>query len=351
MAKPQKLQRLSVGSLGGTITMVRSSQAAAMPTLTAADLTEAVPALSEFAEVEAATLYSVPSAALQTPQVLAAAEWARNKATSGQAVVLVQGTDTLEETAYLLDLQWPETRPLVITGAMRTPSQPGADGPANLLSSALVALAPQSYGRGVLVVMNDEIHAATRVRKTDAISTSAFSSGRFGVIGRVHENAVTYAAPPQRWAALPPIPAQVNPRVALLETYLGDNGDLLRMLISERYDGVVLSAFGAGHVSPSMADAVSDALEAFPVVLATRTGGGTLLQNTYGFKGSETDLLERGAIPAGWLDARKARILLWSLIAAGASKEETRDVILSRGSEICGIPGSDATLLLTSHKV
>jgi L-asparaginase len=101
---------------------------------------------------------------------------------------------------------------------------------------------------------------------------------------------------------------------------------------------VVISAFGAGHVSAGMAEAVADAVKRGPVLLASRTGAGTVLSNTYGFIGSEQDLIARGAIPAGWLDGRKARILLWSLLATGSTREQIRDVVRAR-SEDPGGPG------------
>lgn len=313
------------------------------PLLMATDLVGALPELAKLAGVDTRTLCSVPSASLQSGDVLSAADWARRRASDVQGVVLLQGTDTLEETAYLLDLHWDRPEPLVVTGAMRPPEQPGADGPANLLSAAVVAITPESRGRGVLVVMNDQIHAASRVRKTDSIDPKAFSSGQFGVVGRVHEGRATYGGCSSQWPALiPPEDGARRPRVALLETHLGDDGELLRLVVASRYDGVVISAFGVGHVSAGMALAISEAVKHCPVVLATRTGDGPLLSHTYDFPGSEVDLLARGIIPAGWLDARKARILLWSLLATDATPECVRETIVTRGRSPAGPPPLDA---------
>jgi L-asparaginase len=332
---------VAVASLGGTITMTPASGGGAVtPSLQAADLVAAVPGLDDVAELSVATLRTDPGAWLTPTDVVAVAEWARGQVTDAGAdgVVVVQGTDTIEETAYLLDLYWDRPEPLVVSGAMRAPSAAGADGPANLLAATVVAASPDARDRGALVVPNDEVHAAARVRKTDTVALHAFGSGPFGPVGRVHERTVTFAGGPARWPSLPlPVSGRV-PRVALLETHLGDRGDLLRLVARDGYDGVVLAGFGAGHVSAAMAEVVSDVVPRCPVVLASRTGAGPVLTGTYGFVGSEQDLLARGVLPAGWLDARKARLLLWALLAAGEDPEAVRATVTARGRAPGGPP-------------
>src|SRR5262245_21266668 len=168
---------VALGSLGGTITMTSTSpHSGVTPTAGADDLVAAVPGLDAVAEVHATTLRAVPSASLTFDDVLAALAWARGEVEAGAAgVVLVQGTDTLEETAYLLDLFWERAEPLVVTGAMRPPQHAGADGPANLLASVATAVSPQMHDAGVVVVLDDEVHAASRVRKTDSTALHAFT--------------------------------------------------------------------------------------------------------------------------------------------------------------------------------
>jgi L-asparaginase len=328
---------LAVGSLGGTITMTSGAGGRGVtPSLTVADLLAAVPALADSAELRTRTLAAAPGASLGFTDVFAAMDWARAAIDDGAvAAVLVQGTDTLEETSYLLDLHWDREQPLVLTGAMRSPRHPGADGPANILAASAVATDPSSRGLGVLVTINDEVHAATRIRKADATALDAFTSAPFGPLARILEGKVIYANRPRRWAALPRPTIEQVPRVALLETSLGDDGTLLRMACDAGYDGVVISGFGAGHVSAAVAEVVSTAVEHGPVLLASRTGSGSVLSHTYGFVGSEEDLLSRGVISAGWLDGRKARILLWSLLAAGSTPGRIREVVTVRS----GRPG------------
>jgi L-asparaginase len=327
--------RVAVGTLGGTIAMSSDTRTHVTPRLSAHELVAAVPGLESIASVEPKTLSNLPSASLTCDELLGALRWARQMVDAGASgVVLVQGTDTLEESAFLLDLYWDRTNPLVLTGAMRPPQRAGSDGPANLLASIATAADPVSEELGVLVVMNDEIHAAARVSKQDAMSVNAFRSPAFGPLGRLVEDRPTYATRQERRRLLPiPEPTErPDPRVALLATHLGDGGELLDLVVDHGYDAVVLAAFGAGHVSAATAEAVSRATERMPVVFASRTGAGTTAQSMYGFPGSETDLVRRGAIAAGWLPPVKARLLLWALIRSGSSREQLRSEFGVRGA-------------------
>jgi L-asparaginase len=270
---------------------------------------------------EIATLATTPGASLTFGTLLEAFDWADEQVSRGAAgVVIVQGTDTLEETAYFFDCLWPHEEPVVVTGAMRHPGLPSADGPANLAAAVAVAAARNSRGRGSLLVLNDEIHAARWVRKGHSSLLNAFESFP-GPLGLVVEGAPQYFHPAHQLQALPR-PLDV-PTVPLIEATLDDDGSLLDWL---NVGGVVVAATGAGHVSAGMAEAISRAR--FPVVVASRTGAGTTFRSTYGFTGSESDLIERGAVMAGWLCPRKARVLL--RLALGA-KQPIEGVFATRG--------------------
>jgi L-asparaginase len=325
--------RVAVGSLGGTITMTAVGPGGVRPTLGAADLVEALGPAGDGLDVTAATLATLPGASLTTDDVLDALRWADAQVAGGAAgAVLVQGTDTLEETAYLLDLHWARSEPLVVTGAMRPPAAPGADGPANLVAAVRTAAAPAARGRGVLVVLDDEIHAAARVRKTSSTATGAFVSPVFGPLGVLVEGDPVFRNALDRPAPLALPPRGTAPWVPLLEAALGEDGTTLRAVCDAGCAAVVVSAFGAGHVSAAAAEVVGEVVAAgTPVVVASRTGSGTTLTRTYGFPGSEPDLAARGACLAGWLDARKARILVRSLLAAGAGQSELRAELGLRG--------------------
>jgi L-asparaginase len=306
------------------------------PSLSAEQLLTSVPSLADIAQLRATTLSVLPGASLTFDFVVGARQGARTEVADGASgAILIQGTDTIEETAYLLDLYWDQHAPLVVTGAMRSPQTPGADGPANLSAAVRVAAADVSRRRGVLVVMNDEVHAARRTRKIRASGPAAFASPSFGPVGYLDEGRPVYASSGEDLRVLPLPDPFVTPRVALLETFLGDNGEILDALCAaNNFRGVVLAGFGVGHVSSSMADVVEKAAASMPVVLATRTGAGSTHRNTYGFDGSESDLISRGAIPAGWLDARKARVLLTCLLAAGSAESDIRAEFACRSNTL-----------------
>lgn len=335
--------RVAVVSLGGTITMTsdRRDGSEVRPSLGASDLVASVPDLDTL-EVISHTLLTAPGASLTFADLLSALDWARAAVDVEHCdgVVLVQGTDTIEETAYLLDLYWNRDVPLVVTGAMRAAAAAGADGPSNLLSSVQVATSASARGLGVLVVMNDQIHAASRVRKTRSSGLGAFESPSFGPLGFVEEGKPVFGNRPRRWTPFEQPRKKISSRVALLETFLDDDGETVRFASGAGYDGIVVQGFGVGHVPEGLARAIGDVAEKLPVVIASRTGAGTTFAHTYGFTGSESDLIRRGAIPAGWLDARKSRILLACMTAAGNGSTAIKDEFRRRGGEPGGPSGN-----------
>lgn len=311
--------RVMVFGLGGTIAMTSSATGGVVPSLSAARLVDAVPGLAEAGiDIEVEDVRSLPGACLGFSDLteLAAKIGACLASESVDGVVITQGTDTIEETGYLLDLFHADPRPVVVTGAMRNPTLAGADGPANLLAAVQTAAHPLAPGQGVLVVLADEIHAAGRVRKTHTTSGSAFCSPNGGPLGYVVEGTPRLLNRPAERLAFDLTDLSAQPRVALVTVSLGEDGSLLDGL-ADRVDGVVVAAFGAGHVPQNMVPALEELADRVPVVLASRTGAGAGLAATYGFPGSEKDLLSRGLIRAGFLDPFKARILLWALLATG----------------------------------
>ena len=226
------LAKVAVGSLGGTISMTpAASSDGIVPTLTAADLIRAIPGVAELAEVHAEALKQVASIHLGIQDLLAALAWAERQVAEGAVgVILTQGTDTLEESAFLLDLLWPHSEPLILMGAMRGAAAVSADGPANLLSSIQVAVSANSRDRGVLVVMNEQIHYARWVQKQHSLSTAAFISevAQAGTI--VEGKALYFAAPPKRM--LFDKPSCCSKRVLLWTNHLAEESDFLTQPVS-----------------------------------------------------------------------------------------------------------------------
>ena len=312
--------RIVVLSLGGTIAMSAKGESGVEPGLDAQDLLGAVPEAAAIGEIEAVALRRAPSVDLGFADVAELAGAIRRARAEGiDGAVVTQGTDTLEESAFLLDLLLEPGAPVVVTGAMRNPTLPGADGPANLLAALRTAASPQAAGAGVLVVLNDEIHAARWVRKSHAHRPSAFASPAVGPIGWIVEQRVRLPLKPQR--ALPVLPWRGEPPfVPILQFGLGAGAREVEVLAQGEPAGLVVAAAGAGHV-PSAAVAGLEALAArAPIVFASRTGAGETSRATYAYPGSESDLLKRGLIGAGALDPLKARILLALLLADGADR-------------------------------
>jgi len=314
--------RVAMFGLGGTIAMTSTASGGVTPTLTAADLLDAVPGLADSSvTLDVHDFRRAPGASLDFADILALVE-AINEAFTGGAdgVVVTQGTDTLEETSFLADLHYAGDKPVVFTGAMRNPTMAGADGPANLLAALRTAASPDVRGQGVLVVLADEIHAARRVRKTHSTSGSTFQSPNGGPLGYVVEGTPRLLNRlPSRLLVPKPNPAIASARVGLATITMGDQGELLQNL-GERVDGLVIAAMGAGHVPDRLVEPLEKLAVRMPVVLASRTGAGPVLTATYGFPGSERDLVSRGLIPAGFLDPLKARLLLHAALAAGADR-------------------------------
>lgn len=320
--------RIAVIALGGTIASVPGAGGRdAVPSLSAEQLLASVPAAVEVADVECTTFRQFPSGDLTVADVIALADEIDRRFEHVDGVVVTQGTDTLEETSYLLDLVSAFDKPVVMTGAMRNSGLPGADGPANVLAALRVSASPLARGVGPLVVFADEIHLPRYVRKTHSSSVAAFESPNAGPIGWVTEDRVRLGLVPRlrtepfdRSALL-----ERTPVVAIATLGLGAEAESIDRFGGDGVAGLVVQVFGGGHVPRDLVAPLAALAERIPVVIASRTGAGELYESTYAFPGSEKDLLGRGILSAGALDGLKARLLLTLLIAEGADHTAIRD--------------------------
>jgi L-asparaginase len=317
------VQTVAVLSLGGTISMTSPRDGGpVVPALGSAELVRAVPGL-EATGVELVTVdvRRLPGSGITMAVLDEAVRIAAEHVDAGAAgVVVTQGTDTIEETSFALDLRWDRDAPLVVTGAMRHPAMAGADGPANLLAAVRTAASADARGLGCVVVMADEIHAARWVRKTHTTGVTAFGSPATGPLGELVEGRAVVNMRPARLPATPP-PVLGDVRVALVTAVLDDDGTLLPALAG-RADGLVVAALGVGHVPVPWVEPLTDLVTQMPVVLTSRIGAGPVLTSTYGYPGSEADLIDRGLVPAGALDPYKARVLLHRLLAGGTKPDD-----------------------------
>ncbi|MEO3472078.1 asparaginase [Roseomonas sp. CAU 1739] len=317
------LRRLLLLSLGGTITMVPSAEGGIAPRLGAVELVASVPDLAKVASIEADSPARLPSPSLTPAHLVDVAQRIAAAFAAGvDGAVVIQGTDTIEESAFLLDLLVAGDKPVVVTGAMRGAAAPGADGPANLLAAARVAASDAARGLGTLVVLNDEIHAARFVQKSHTALTSAFTSPMAGPLGLVAEDRVRILV---RIDRTPPMAADAGPPapVALIRWAMGDDGRMLGALSGLGYAGAVIEGMGAGHVPADAVEAVGALAAQMPVVLASRCATGPVFSETYGYPGGEIDLIRRGAIPAGTLSGPKARLLAGLALRRGGGRDAT----------------------------
>ena len=299
---------------GGTIAM-RGEQA--VPALDASELVEQLPQVAGF-HLEAETVLSLPSTHLTLSDALGLARRAGQAASGGEGVVLTTGTDTMEEVGMVCALTYGGAAPIVITGANRPGSAPGADGPANLLDAIILARAPDAAGLGVVVAFGGEVHAATTVRKIDSTGPVAFGSPTAGPLGRIVAGRVWLHADPRR-----PEPLDVrrlDHRVSTVTTGLGDDGALLRHA-AEISDGVVLVALGAGHLPPGVLSELRQAAARLPVLITCRPDRSSMLFSTYGFEGAERDLRASEAVCVPFLSPAAARVALLCALGAGLDRD------------------------------
>lgn len=225
-------------------------------------------------------------------------------------VVVVHGTDTLEETAFFLDIVVDTEKPIVVTGSMKSSSELGFDGINNLVSSILVAKSPKSLGRGVLIVMNDQINAASEVTKSNTLSLDTFKSLDYGPLGMVDNKEVIFYRR-VNYAKKRIVTSSFESNVHLIKVVAGMDGSVLDFLVDQKgAKGIVLEALGRGNVPPQMIAAIENAIsKGVPVVVVSRCPTGRVL-DTYGYAGGGKHLANLGCVFAPNINGQKARILL-----------------------------------------
>jgi L-asparaginase len=311
--------RIRLIATGGTIAMSRKKAGfGATLTKRADDLLRSLPRLDGIADVDAVDVLGKPSVAMGLEDLAEIARAVESAAADGRAAVITHGSDTIEETAVGLALTVANERPIVLTAAMRPQESPGADGAANLLAAIRVAASDIACGLEPLLVADDEIHIGRFVRKSHSFRIHAFSSAPLGPVGWVAEDRVRiWLRPSDRLPRLRFGPHAVA--VPILEVGPSLEVSVVTAFSKARIGGLVLSLPGAGHVAEAAVPALAGLASRIPVIFASRTGAGETLIGSYGFRGSETDLLRHGLIGAGPLDARKARIALQLLLSDNAN--------------------------------
>ncbi len=316
---PSTLPIVQFIATGGTIAMkIDPATGGVVPAISGDDLMQTVPEAARHATIE------VLNFSQMSANYVDAGWWTRLSAAVDAAlarpevagVVIAHGTDTMEETAWWLDLTVASDKPVVLIGAQRNASSRDFDGPRNLLNAIRIATAPDARGRGVMLAMNNQIHAARSVTKTHTGDVETFKSGDFGLLGAVWDDRVLFSRQPLRRQHLP-IGAAAMPRVDIVAMYGGADGDLLRYAVDQGAGGIVVQAVGMGNMNVSLYEAVRYALSReVPVVVASRVPNGRTMP-VYGFVGGGKTTFDAGAVMSGDLSPQKARLLLMLLVHRG----------------------------------
>ena len=303
---------------GGTISMRVVPGRGAVPAVGGDELLASVPSIRDHVEAIVVDFDRLPGPHWTAARMMDLARLLDGRLSTGEfaGAVVTHGTDTLEETAFFLDLVLSTHLPLVLTGAMRTPDALLWDGPANLVAAAQVAASPCAAGRGVLVVFDGAVHTARRVTKSHTDAFSSFASEDGGVVGVVDD--VGGFRPGFAERERLHVPAErLEAAVVIVPSAIGCDGGALDFALASGAKGIVVEALGQGNVPPSMLPGVRKAVAAgIPVVVTSRCRPGQTAPH-YGYDGGGRTLLEAGAVFSGGLSAAKARILLMVVLGAG----------------------------------
>jgi L-asparaginase len=297
---------------GGTISMkIDDVSHTVKPALSAKEIMQSLLNSEIYHELEVVDFSEIPSPSM-TPEIMLEISKLIKRLIEFQdpiGFVVIHGTDTLEETAFFLDTAIDTEIPIVVTGSMKSSSELGFDGINNLMSSILVAKSTKSHGRGVLVVMNDQINAASEVTKSNTLSLDTFKSLDYGPLGIVDNKEVLYHRSVTMERKKIPADSIIND-IYLIKAYAGSDSKILEYLIEQDAKGIVIEALGRGNLPPKMIPGIEKAIQRdVPVIICSRCPSGRTL-DSYGYVGGGKYLTDMGCIMASSLNGQKARILL-----------------------------------------
>ncbi|HEA5972003.1 TPA: asparaginase [Staphylococcus aureus] len=280
--------------------------------------------INQYAQIDELNPFNVPSPHMTIQRVKQLKdiilEAVTNKYYDG--FVITHGTDTLEETAFLLDLILGIEQPVVITGAMRSSNEIGSDGLYNYISAIRVASDEKARHKGVMVVFNDEIHTARNVTKTHTSNTNTFQSPNHGPLGVLTKDRVQFHHMPYRQQALENVNEKLN--VPLVKAYMGLPGDIFSFYSREGIDGMVIEALGQGNIPPSALEGIQQLVSLnIPIVLVSRSFNG-IVSPTYAYDGGGYQLAQQGFIFSNGLNGPKARLKLLVALSNNLDKAEIK---------------------------
>ena len=317
---------------GGTIAMRKDEAGKVVPAVSGHELLESLPEISQQAEWEICDFSNVASCNMDPTRMGSLALEVERHFLSDpllKGIIITHGTDTLEETAYFLDVTINDSRPIILTASQRDASESDSDGPRNLSNAMRIALDPRAVDRGVVIALNEEIHAARDVRKLHTNHVDAFNSGDKGALGSIDTGEVIWHRKPEQTVKLG-IPKTLA-KVAICKVYTGMPSNILRTLIQDDTEALVIEAFGRGNLPPILMQEISEIVaKGVPVVITSRCLFGRTAP-VYGYPGGGADLERVGAWFSADLSTEKVRLFLSIALGQGMDKKELRK-ILSNGA-------------------
>lgn len=321
------MKKVAVIFNGGTISMkVDPKIQAAVPTLSGEEIMSMVVGIENYAEIESFTFSNLPGPHVTPKKIMELSKYIQDilKRDDIVGAVVTHGTDTLEETAYFLDLTIKSEKPIIVTGSMRNSSELGYDGPANLTASICTAISDKSRNKGVMVCLNDELVCASEVTKVHSMKLNTFQSLEFGPIGIVDNNQVLFYREPLNRIHISTDNLEEN--VYLVKCVTGMDSSFIDFCIDKGAKGIVIEGFGRGNVTPCMMDGIKRAIDKeVAVVLVSRCFEGRVL-DTYGYEGGGKQLRNLGVIFGGALTGQQARIKLMLSLGKWRNLKDIKEV-------------------------
>ncbi|MBB6216038.1 L-asparaginase [Anaerosolibacter carboniphilus] len=319
--------KVAVVFTGGTISMkIDPRIAAAIPALSSEEIMSMVTNIDKVADIEIVDFDKIPGPHMTPQRMMDLAKTIKNLVAREDitGVVITHGTDSLEETAFLLDLNINTPKPVVVVGAMRSSSELGYDGPSNLSAAICTAISEQAKGKGVLVVMNTEVNAASEVTKTHTLSLDTFKSLEFGPLGVVDSDEVIFYRDITKHHHI--ITDSIESKVDLIKCAVGMDDRLIRFCVDSGAKGLVIEAMGRGNIPPAMVSGIEYAIaEDVVIVMVSRCPMGRVL-DTYGYEGAGRTLRNLGVVFGGNLPGQKARIKLMLALSVTTDPNTIKDM-------------------------
>jgi L-asparaginase len=312
---------------GGTFSMkIDDKTGGAIPHFHGEELVEMIPEVNDLANVSIYNFGNYPGPHMTPELMLELSKVVQENIIKDNVdgIIVTHGTDTLEETAYLIDLSVRTDKPIVVIGAMKTSSEEDWDGPKNLLDAIHICNNPNSSKMGVLVCLNGEINAASEVTKTHTEDVETFHSLDFGALGFVNKERVWFNRIPKKLEGIET--KNIKSNVDIIKVYAGIKDKLFRLTADSNIDGLVVEALGVGNVPPLAFEGIKYVLSKnIPVVLVSRCPAGETL-DTYSYSGAGKWLKESGVIFSDYLNGQKARIKLMLALGAGYHKIKIEEI-------------------------